>query len=116
MFKNKPRLVTPLIPNILCPKILILVSSLNFSTDFTMSPIMVCVSSLTKKKVKPENSSVGNHLIFCNQLASYDDISIPTCENKTFLLQLKESQLAIIDQPSLNRDITSPQLYLFEKP
>ena len=108
--------MTSLIPNILCPKILILVSSLNFSVDFTMSPIMVCVSSLTKKKVKPENSSVGNHLIFCNHLASYDDISIPTCENKKSLLQLKESQLAIIDQPSLNRDITSPQLYLFEKP
>ena len=40
------------------------------------------ISSLTKKQVKPKNSSVDNHLLFCNHLASYNDFSILTCENK----------------------------------
>ena len=47
------------------------------------------ISPLTKKQVKPTNSSVADHLLFCNHSASYDDYSIPTRENKKFLLELK---------------------------
>ena len=42
-------------------------------------------SPLTKKRVKPKNSSVADHLLFCNR-STYDDFSILTCENKKFLL------------------------------
>ena len=51
------------------------------------------VSPLTKKQVKPENSSVADHLLFCNHSAPYDDFNTLTPENKRFLLELKESLL-----------------------
>ena len=46
-----------------------------------------------------------------NHLASYDNFSILTRENKTFLLELKKNLLIMRDQPSLNRNITSALLY-----
>ena len=73
------------------------------------------ISPLTKKQVKPEDSSVADHLLLCNHSASYDDFSILTCENKKFLLELKESLLIMRDKPSLNRNITSAPLHLFDK-
>ena len=73
------------------------------------------VSPLTRKQVKPKNSSVADHLLFCNHSASYDDFSIATRENKKFLLELKESLLIMRDKPSLNRKITSAPLFLFDK-
>ena len=48
---------------------------------------------VTKKQFKPKNSLVADHLLFCNHLASYDDISIQRRENKMFLLELKENLL-----------------------
>ena len=69
-----------------------------------------------QKQVKPKNSSVADHLLFCNHLASYDDFSILTRENKEFLLELKESLLIMRDKPSLNKSITSAPLYLFARP
>ena len=46
-----------------------------------------------------------------NHLASYDNFSILTRENKTFLLELKKNLLIMRDQPFLNRNITSALLY-----
>ena len=43
------------------------------------------ISSLTKTQVKPKNSSVANHLLFCNHSTSYDNFSILTRENKKVL-------------------------------
>ena len=48
-------------------------------------------SPLTRKQVKPKNSPVAYHLLLCNHSASYNDFSILTRENRTFLLELKES-------------------------
>ena len=73
------------------------------------------ISPFTRKQVKPKNSSVADHLLFCNHSASYDDFSILTRENKTFLLELKESLLIMRDKPSSNRNITSAPLYLFDR-
>ena len=73
------------------------------------------ISSLTRKQVKPKNSSVADHLLFCNHSASYDDFSILTRENKKFLLEFKETLLIMRDKPSLSRNITSVPLYLFDK-
>ena len=74
------------------------------------------ISSLTNKQVKPKNSSLADHLLFCNHPASYDAFSILTRENKTFLLELKESLLITRDKPSLNRKVTLTPLYLFARP
>ena len=50
------------------------------------------ISPLTRKQVKPKNSSVTDHLLPCNHSASYDDdFRILTRENNKFLLELKES-------------------------
>ena len=73
------------------------------------------ISPLTRKQVKPKNSSVADHLLFCNHSASYGDFSILTHKNKKFLLALKQSLLIMRDKPSLNRNTTSAPLYLFDK-
>ena len=73
------------------------------------------ISPLTKKQVKPKNSSVADHLLVCNHSTSYNDFSILTRENKKSLLELKESLLIMRDKPSLNRNIISAPLYLFDK-
>ena len=72
-------------------------------------------SLFTRKQVKPKNSSVVDHLLLCNHSASYDDFNILTHDNKRFLLGLKESLLIMRDKSSLNRNITSTQLCLFDK-
>ena len=64
---------------------------------------------------KPKNSSVADHVLLWNHSVSYDDFSILMRENKTFLLELKESQLVMRDQPSLNGNITWAPLYLFDR-
>ena len=73
------------------------------------------ISPLTRRQVKPKNSSVADNLLLCNHSASYDNFSILTHENKKFLLELKESLLIMRDKPSLNKNITSALLYLFGK-
>ena len=67
----------------------------------------IYISPLTRKQVKPKNSSVADHLLFYNHSASYDDFSIVTRANKMFLRELKESLLIMRDKPSLNWNITS---------
>ena len=76
---------------------------------------ILVISPLTRKQVKPKNSSIVDHLLLCNHSASYDDFSILTRDNSKFLLELKESLLILRDKPSLNRNITSAPLYLFDK-
>ena len=73
------------------------------------------ISPLTRKQVKPKNSSVADYLLVCNHSASYDDFSVLTRENKKFLLELKERLLIMRDKPSLNRNITSAPMYLFNR-
>ena len=43
------------------------------------------ISPLTKKYVKPKNSSVAGHLLLCNHSAPYYDFSTLTRGNKKFL-------------------------------
>ena len=74
------------------------------------------MSPLTGKKVKPiKNSAVRHHLLHFNYLPSFDNFSILAHENKNILLEIKESLLIVRDKPSLNRNISSALLYLFNK-
>ena len=73
------------------------------------------ISPLTKKKVKPKGSAVSDHMLLCNHSPSLENISVLIKENKKFLLELKESFLIMRDKPSLNRNIRSAPLYLFDK-
>ena len=73
------------------------------------------ISPLTRKQIKPKNNSVADHLLLCNDSASYDNFSTLTRENKRFLLESKESLLIMRYNPSFNRNITTAPLYLFDK-
>ena len=44
----------------------------------------IAVSPLTRKQVKSNNSSVADHLLIFNHLASYDDFNILTREKNFF--------------------------------
>ena len=130
VFKNKTKLGTTFISKTRLPKILLMLLFIYFSVESAMCRIMVkCarhlnvsigehigLSPLTKKQVKLKYNSVADHLLFCKHSASYDNFRILTCENKKFLLKLKESLLILRDKPSSNRKITSEPLHLFDRP
>ena len=73
------------------------------------------ISPLARKKFKPKGSAVSDHLLLCSHSPSFENFSVLTKENKKFLLELKESLLIMRDKPSLNRNIRSAPLYLFDK-
>ena len=74
------------------------------------------ISPLTFKKVKPSaESSIRDHLLFCNHDPSFDDFTILAQETNKFLLGTKESLLIKHDKPILNKNISSVPLLLFDK-
>ena len=73
------------------------------------------ISPLIREKVKPKGNVVRDHLLLCKHSPSCENFSVPTKENRKFLLELKESLLIMRDKPSLNRNIRSAPLYLFDK-
>ena len=75
------------------------------------------ISSLTKKEVKPKGSAVSNHLLLCNYSPSFESFSVLSKKkkNRKFALELKESLLIMREKPSLNRNIKSAPLYLFNR-
>ena len=73
------------------------------------------ISPLTKKKVKPKGSAASDHLLLCNHSPSFEIFGALTKENKKFLFELKETLQITRDKPSLNRNIRSAPLYLFDK-
>ena len=88
------------------------ISKNNFFTEH----LWKTASPLTGKKVKPSNNSaICDHLLHCNFLPSFDNFSVLAYENKKYLLEIKESLLIMRDKPSLNRNINSAPLYLFDK-
>ena len=75
----------------------------------------IAISSITEKKAKTKDSAVSDHLLLCNHSPSFQNFSVLNEENKKFLLELKESLLIMRYKPSLNRNIRSAPLYLFDK-
>ena len=65
------------------------------------------ISAVTKMQVK--SSSVDDHLISSNFLASFGNFSILNRENKKFLLEVRGS-LLMRNKPPSNRNITSSRL------
>ena len=59
--------------------------------------------------------AVYDHLLRCNMLPSFDSFSIIARENKNYLLEIKESLRIMRDKLSLNRNINSAPLQLFDK-
>ena len=74
------------------------------------------VSPVTGKKVKPSNNSaIFDHLLHCNFLPSSDNFSVLAHENKKYLFEIKERLLIMREKTSLNRNINSAPLCLFDK-
>ena len=74
------------------------------------------ISPLTFKKVKPSaESSIHDHLLFCNHDPSFDNFTILAQRTNKFLLEIKESLLIKRDKPILNKNISSAPLFLFDK-
>ena len=73
------------------------------------------ISPLTNKRVQPrKDSAVCYHLLNCNYSQTFEDFSVLCHKNKNYLLELKESLLIMRDTPSMNWNICSAPLYLFE--
>ena len=73
-------------------------------------------SLLTFKKVKPSaESSIRDHLLFCNYDSSFDDFTVLAQGPNVLLLEIKESLLIMCDKPILNNKISSGPLFLFNK-
>ena len=78
----------------------------------------LCDESYYGECVRQLNGRIGEYIgisPLCKHSASYDDFSILARENKTFLLELKGSLLIMRDRPSLNRNIISAPLYIFDR-
>ena len=72
------------------------------------------ISPLTFKKVKPSvESSIRDHLLFCNHEPSFDDFTILAQGTNKLLLEIKKSLLIKRDKPVLNKNISSAPLFLF---
>ena len=73
------------------------------------------ISPLVFNKAKSSaESSVRDHLLFCDYSPSFDDFTILTHGNNKFLLEIKESLLIKLIKPELNKNISSAPLYLFD--
>ena len=70
---------------------------------------------LTNKKVKPKGGAVFGHFLLCNHSSCFENFSVLTKENTKLVLELKESLLIMRDKLSLNRNIRSASLYLYDR-
>ena len=73
------------------------------------------LSPLTFKKCKPsKESAVHDHLLFCDNDPSFEEFSVLAKASSKFSLGIRESLLIKRDTPSLNRNIASVELFLFD--
>ena len=74
------------------------------------------VSALTGKKVKvDDNSTIKEHLLFCNHAPDFEDVSIPTTSNNDFKIKSMESFLINRDHPPLSKNKQSLPLELLDR-
>ena len=72
------------------------------------------VSPRTGKRVKGTlSTSVREHMLNCDHIVAWKDFSIIGRESKHYLLETKESLFIKRDNPSLNRNKYSQELFLF---
>ena len=74
------------------------------------------VSPLTRKKSKSKKSTaVKDYMLFCDHIVSIDDFKILATSDSDFHVKVKESLLTSRDEPIVNKNETSPPLYLFDR-
>ena len=73
------------------------------------------ISAHTGKRVKgDDNSTIKEHLLFCNDTPDFEDFSILVTNNNDFKVTLMESLLINRDHPLLNKNNQSLPLELFD--
>ena len=73
------------------------------------------ISALTGKRVKgDDDSTIKEHLLFCNHTPDFQDFSILATSNNDFKVTLMESLLINRDHPSLSNNKKSLTLELFD--
>ena len=89
--------------------------SLRTRTKLQKYCVHIGISPLTNKRVQPrKDSAVCHHLLNCNYSPIFEDFSALYHENKKYLLEMNESLLITRDRPSMNRNVCSAPIYLFE--
>ena len=80
-----------------------------------MSREHVGISHLAFKKTKPSKESlIRDHLLNCNNIASFEEFTILTKGDNKFVLEIKETLLIKRNRSILNRNISSAKLFLFD--
>ena len=73
------------------------------------------LSCLTFKKYRPsKESTVHDHLLFCDNDPSFEEFSVLAKASSKFSLEIKEILLIKRDTPNLNRNTASVELLLFD--
>ena len=73
------------------------------------------LSPLTFKKCKPsKESAVRDHLLFCDNDPSFEEVPVLAKASSKFSLEIKESLFIKRDAPNLNRNTASVELCLFD--
>ena len=73
------------------------------------------ISELTGKRVKDDDdSTIKEHLSFCNHTPDFEDFSILATNNNDFKVTLVESLLINRDYPPVNKNNNSLSLDLFD--
>ena len=73
------------------------------------------ISALTGKRViGDDDSTIKEHLLFCNHTLDFEDFSILASNNNDFKVTLMESLLINRDHPPLNKNKQSLPLELFD--
>ena len=67
------------------------------------------------KKIKPsKESAIRDHSLNCNNIPSFEEITILANKNSKFVLEIKERLLIKWDRHISNKNISSAKLFLFD--
>ena len=76
---------------------------------------LIGISPLKFKKTKPsKEGAIRNHLLNYNNIPVFEEFTILVNANNKFVIEIKESLLIKRDRPTLNKNISSAQLLLFD--
>ena len=71
--------------------------------------------ALTFRKAKPsKDCEILDHLLNCNNIPSFDKLTILAYGHHKYILEIKESLLVKHDRPVLNKNNSSAELFRFE--
>ena len=87
---------------------------LNFTSKWNKYKAIIIIVLSTDKQVKGTlSTSVRDHMLDCDHTVAWENFSVIDRESNHYLLETKESFFIKRDNPSLNRNKYSQELFLF---